>query len=63
MHMSNYLSVRRVVESVMATRESREVGIDHLTVVPENLRPDESDEEGGETAGSGEASAAGSADG
>lgn len=24
----------------MATSESREVGIDHLTVVPENLPPD-----------------------
>ena len=40
----------------MATRESREVGIDHLTVVPENLRSDEPPDEGAGTAGSDEES-------
>jgi hypothetical protein len=36
MHMSNYLNVQPR-PSGMATRESGGVGIDHLTVVPENL--------------------------
>ncbi len=36
MHMSNYMRVR-ADPSDMATRESGGVGMNHLTVVPENL--------------------------
>lgn len=36
MHMSNYMRVWSLSGN-MATRESGGVGIDHLTVVPENL--------------------------
>jgi len=39
MRMSNYLGVG-TGGSHMATRESGSVGIDHLTVVPENTTPE-----------------------
>jgi len=53
MRMSNYLGVG-TGESYMATRESGGVGIDHLTVVPEDARlepaADEEPEEPGDVA-------------
>lgn len=51
MHMSNYLGVRPD-DSTMATRESGGVGMNHLTVVPENLETELAAEEEGPTGGS-----------
>lgn len=41
MRMGNYLNIQAVLPDVMATTNRPAVGLQHVTVVPENFDPEE----------------------